>query len=259
MGAADHEVAGRVDVVLDVVVRDVGRQDRLDHLLDDRVADRRVRDLGAVLGRDDDGVDADGHAVLVLDGHLALAVRAEPGERAVLPELGQAVDDPVRQGDRQRHQLGRLVGGVAEHQPLVAGADLLAPGRVLVDPHRDVGRLLAQRHQDAAGRAVEAHLAGGVADLADDLADDARVIDQGRRGDLPRQADQPGGQQGLAGDPGRGVLRQDGVEDAIGDLVGHLVGMAHRDGLTREQVTIVGHGSGSSSDMGAGASAPVRK
>src|SRR5206468_11554126 len=55
---------------------------------------------------------------------LALAVGAEPGDRAVLAQLGDPVDDPVRQRDRHRHQLGGLVRGVAEHQPLVAGADV---------------------------------------------------------------------------------------------------------------------------------------
>ena len=43
----------------------------------------------------------------------------------------------------------------------------------------------------------------------------------------------------LAGDAGVGVLRQDGIEDAVGDLVGHLVGMAHRDGFAGEQVAVV--------------------
>jgi hypothetical protein len=71
-------------------------------------------------------VDADRRGAVVLDGHLALAVGPEPGDRPVLAQLGEPVDDPVRQGDRQGHQLGRLVGGVAEHQALVAGADVLA-------------------------------------------------------------------------------------------------------------------------------------
>ena len=51
----------------------------------------------------------------------------------LLPGLGQAVEDAVRQRDRQRHQLGRVVAGVAEHQALVAGADVLALGGVVVD------------------------------------------------------------------------------------------------------------------------------
>ena len=71
-----------------------------------------------------------GLVAVVLDGDLGLAVRAQVRDGAVLADLGQAAGQPVRQRDRQRHQLGRLVAGEAEHQALVAGAlrvELVAP------------------------------------------------------------------------------------------------------------------------------------
>ncbi len=172
-------------------------------------------------------------------GHLALGVGPQPGNRAVLPQVGDSIDDPVRQCDRQRHQLGGIVASEAEHHPLVAGSDVLAPIGVFIDAHGDVGRLLAQGDHHGAGRGVETHFAGRVADLAHDLADDRRVIHHGLGRDLTGQADQARSQQALAGDPGIGILCQDGIQNAVGDLVGHLVGMAHRDGFTREQVAIV--------------------
>ena len=117
-----------------------------------------------------------GHAVLVLEGHLGLAVRPQVGQLAGLAHLGQAPGHPVGQGDRQRHQLGRLAAGEAEHHPLVAGAELVA-----VDAHRDVGRLLLDADQDAAGLVVEAVVGPGVADVADRLADDRLEIGVGGR------------------------------------------------------------------------------
>ncbi len=63
---------------------------------------------------------------VVLDRHLALAVGTQPIDFAVLAGLGQSIENAVRQGDRQRHQFGSVVAGVAEHQALVAGADVLA-------------------------------------------------------------------------------------------------------------------------------------
>ena len=53
----------------------------------------------------------------------------------------------------QRHQLVGLPAGEAEHHPLVAGADRVERRRAtpsldlerLVDPERDVGRLLLDR------------------------------------------------------------------------------------------------------------------
>ena len=105
---------------------------------------------------------------------------------------GQLAAEAVREHDRRRHQLGRLVAGVAEHQALVAGAllgGLLALGLARVDALRDVGRLL--RHQQ-----VDEHLVGvehvvvvDVADLADRLARDLLEVELGLGRDLA--ADRP--------------------------------------------------------------------
>jgi hypothetical protein len=80
----------------------------------------------------------------------------------------------------------------------------------------------------------EAHLAGGVTDLADDLADDRRIVDHRLGRDLASQAHQSCGEQALARNPRVRILLQDGIQDAVGDLIGHLVGMAHRYRFTRE-------------------------
>ena len=122
-------------------------------------------DVVGVLGGEHHRVDADGAVlVVVLDGDLGLAVGAQVVERAVLAYLGEPLGEPVRDGDRQRHQLGGVVGGVAEHQALVAGALLVervlggADPRLVavVDALRDVGGLAADGDLDAAGLAVEA-------------------------------------------------------------------------------------------------------
>ena len=79
---------------------------------------------------------------------------------------------------------------VAEHHPLVAGADAverIVVARVVlhlvrvVDALRDVGRLLVDRDDDAAGLGVEAVLGARVADLLDGLAHEARDVDVRRR------------------------------------------------------------------------------
>ena len=71
---------------------------------------------------------------------------------------------------------GVSFGRVAEHEPLVAGADpveRIVVARVvlhlegLVDALRDVGRLLVERDDHAAGLGVEAVLRARVADLGD--------------------------------------------------------------------------------------------
>ena len=85
-----------------------------------------------MLGGDDDRPDPGRHAVVVLDGHLGLAVGPEIGELPGLADLGEPARHPMGEGDRERHQLRRLAAGEAEHHPLVAGADLVG-SRVVTD------------------------------------------------------------------------------------------------------------------------------
>ena len=94
-----------------------------------------------MLGRDDDGLDPLRDAVLVLDGDLGLAVRAQVGELAGLADLGEPPRHAVGQRDRQRHELGRLAAGEAEHHPLVAGAQLERRGRVVAHLERRIDAL----------------------------------------------------------------------------------------------------------------------
>jgi hypothetical protein len=127
-----------------------------------------------------------------------------------------------------RHQLRGFAAGVAEHHALVARA-------FLVDAHGDVAGLLVEGHQHAAGVGVEPHVAGGVADLADDLADDLGDVRVGRGGHFAGDDDQAGAAERLAGHAAAGVIRQEGIEHGVRDLVGNLVGVAHRDGFGREK------------------------
>jgi hypothetical protein len=80
----------------------------------------------------------------------------------------------VREVDREGHQRRRLVGGVAEHHPLVTRT--LEVVRVLVlaelsalvrrvDTLSDVGRLGVDGDGDAAGRAIEARARAVVPDV----------------------------------------------------------------------------------------------
>ena len=72
---AGHEAAGRVDVH-DRVLVGAARPGCVGRMTVSTMSERRrsVADVGVVLGRDDDRADALRDAVLVLDGHLGLAV-----------------------------------------------------------------------------------------------------------------------------------------------------------------------------------------
>ena len=137
-----------------------------------------------VLGRDEHGVEANGHTVFVLDRNLGLAVGTEEVDDALLADLREPLGHAVREPDRHRHQRVGLVARVAEHHSLVAGADLVVRVGVagallqrLVDTHRDVGRLLVDGDDHAARLAVDAERGVGVADAVDRVAGDARDVE----------------------------------------------------------------------------------
>jgi hypothetical protein len=220
-------------------------KDALDHVLLDRL---RVDALG-VLRRDEDALDLDRRLAprvvdLVTHRHLRLAVRPEVAEVAGLPNPCKPLADPVREDDRERHQLRRLVRGVAEHHPLVARADpvdridlarLVLQFVRRVDAERDVGRLGIDRDHDPARVRVEAVLGVRVADAPDRLPDDVRHVDVRGRGDLAADDGEPGRDHRLARDTAVGVVAHHGVQNRVGDLVGDLVGVPLGDRLRGEE------------------------
>ena len=148
--------------------------------------------------------------------------------------------------DGQRHELGRLVDGEAEHHPLVARAELvridaLAGLERVVDALRDLGRLRLDGRDDAAGLVVESRGGIGVADVPDDITDEPLEIYVAVRRDLAEHEDGAGGRGRLARDARIRVLAQELVEDRVGHLVAELVGVALGDGLAREEHPVGGH------------------
>ena len=185
--ATDNESAGRLDVVDGSVVEEVLGDDGLDDLLEDLGSEVLGRDLLGVLRRDDDGVNSEGDdgtvgLLLVLNGDLGLGVGSEPAERAVSSGSGHGGVELVSKRDGQGHHLGRLVRGVAEHDTLVTGTDLLK--RTVVETLRNVRGLLLNGNKDVTGLVVETLVRVVVADLLDGVSDDGLVVDLGVGRDL---------------------------------------------------------------------------
>ena len=221
-------------VVDGAVVQVLGGDGGLDDLLQNLLAKLLGGNVLRVLGRNDDGVDTEGHdsavVVLVLDGDLGLGVGAEPRQRAVAASSRHGSVELVGEEESQGEQLGGLVGGIAEHDALVTGAKVLE-AVVEVETLRDIRGLLLDGDEQVEGLVVEALGGVIVADVLDGLADDLLVVDLGLGGDLTKDHDHAGLGGRLAGDLGEGILRQAGIEDGVGDLIGDLVGVALTDGL----------------------------
>ena len=201
-----------VDHVLGGFVEEVAGNDGLDHVFDDVAPDDILGNVGIVLGAHDDGVDALGFAVAVLHGHLGFSVGPKVGDQSLLAHEGEPPDQAVGESDGKGHELRGLVAGETNHHALVSGADHLR--HVLAgDPaffgfsgsvHTQgyVLRLLPQSDGYAAGGGIEAKVCVDVANAADGVADDLRILDVGFAGDLPQDDHKPGGHRGLTSHTG---------------------------------------------------------
>ena len=229
--AAHNKAAGGVDIVLGVLVQQLGGDGGLDDLFHHVGAQLFHADSLAVLAGNDHGVHTHGLVVfIVLHGDLALAVRTQIIHLAVLAHFGQALGQLVSQADGHGHQLGGLIAGIAEHHALVA-----CTGNIIVGAQGDVGTLAIDVGDDAAGVAVEAVLGAVIADGTDDVAGHTGDVDIAIGGDLAHDVDKAGGASGLTGYAGTGVFLENGVQDGIRDLIADLVGMPLGYRLGREE------------------------
>ena len=129
-------------------------------------------------------------------------------------------------GNGGGHQHIGFIAGKAEHHALVAGTGLFGIVIGVVHAHGDIGRLLVHGGQHSAGVAVKAGFQRVVADIADGLAGDGRVVHCGGGGDFTHDQHHAGGSSGFTGYTGHGVLCQNSVQNAVGDLVAHFIGMS---------------------------------
>ena len=227
-GAADHEFPGGVDVedgraveefrgALGQGLDEAGEDDLTHVLLYFRAHTRVVGVELVVLRAQDDGVHAHGGAAAgEFDGELGLGVRAEVGHqlRLVVPDVGERLQELVRERQGEGHVFLGVRAGVAEHHALVAGALLL--GLLAGHAAVDVGALLVDGGDDAAGSGVETVLGLVVADALDHAARRGRDVDVGALGiDLAAHDHQAGGAEGFTGDVRLRVLPEEFVENGI--------------------------------------------
>ena len=137
--------------------------------------------------------------------------------------------------DRRRHQVRRLVAGVAEHDALIAGAFFLVGARLQrVDALRDVGGLRMQQDLNVGFRPVETVLL--IADVLDRRAHHAfDLIEGDGRGAAGFAGDHHlvgGGERFACGPDGPRIdsrlraFAEKQIDDLVGNPVADLVRMA---------------------------------
>ena len=141
--------------------------------------------------------------------------------------LSQTIAQGAGQSYGQRHQLGSLGAGTAEHHTLVTGT-----ANLVVGAQSDVCRLGMDTALDLNTVGIKAVTGINIADLTDGFPGNRCVINHGLGGDLTADDAEVGGDHGFTGHAGTGVLLeacvQDGVRDGVGNLVGVAVGYTFR-------------------------------
>ena len=191
-----------------------------------------------MLRGNNDGIDVDGPAVLIRHCNLRLAVGAQILQLTALAYVCETACKLMREHGRERHILGRFVRRIAEHHALIARTNRLCSVHLafarlnrLIDPLRDVGRLLVKRDENAAGVGIEAVAGVRITDLTHRLADDLRNIDVAGGRDLTDDVCLSRRNEGLTRNTPLRILREDSVENAVRDLIGEFVGMTLGDRL----------------------------
>ena len=228
--AADYKAAGGVDVILGVLVQQLGGNGGTDHIFHNVGVQLFVAHLRAVLAGDDHGVHANGLAVVIFHRHLAFAVRAQIIHQAALAHLSKALGKLVCQADGHGHQLGGLVAGITKHHALVARA-----AHFVVGAQRNVGALGVNAGDHTAGFGIKAVFGTHIADVCDHAAGNGGDIHIALGGDLTHHMHKAGGAGGFAGHTGIGIFGENGVQHSIADLVANFVGMSFGNGLRSKQ------------------------
>src|SRR5207248_3431447 len=244
---AHHKAARGVDVDLRLGVEQPRRHRGGDDLLTHVTRDAFLLDLRRVLRGDYERGDAHRLALVVLYRHVALAVRPQVGQDALLARLDQSPRERVRQGDGHGHQLRRLGAGIAKDHALVAGAGgldgVVAEGAAAhlegaIYSQGDIRRLLVDGRQDAARVGVEAILGFGIADAGQRTAHDLGDLDVTLGRDLSLHQHHARRGRRFTGHAAGRVLVQQGIQHRVADLITYLIGVPLGHRLAREEAAL---------------------
>ncbi len=194
------------------------------HFLHHRFADDVLFDVRIVLRRQNDGVHCHWAITFVAQCDLAFCVWAQPRQLSTLTQKRLTFHQTVRVINRCGHQHVGFVGGITEHQPLIAGAQVFV--FTFIDAHGDVGGLFANGIQYRAGRTVKTHVTAVVADIENHLAHQIFKINISRGAHLSSDDGHAGFDHGFNRNPCAFVFCENGIQHGVGYLIRHLVRVA---------------------------------
>ena len=216
-------------MVLRFGIKQMRGDDRLDNTLQDAFPKGLGADACRVLSGNNYCVNAHGFRAIIFDRHLRFAVRTHEIQNSFASGFRQAQAKLVRGHDRKRHQFGRFVARIAEHQALIA-----CPTRV--HALADVRTLARQFDGHLAIVRSEAAVRIGVADSQYRFTDNLFHIGLGGGRNLARDPDVLVFYHRLASYPAAWIGGQHAVKNRVGNLIADFVGMPFGDRFGGKQI-----------------------
>ena len=130
------------------------------------------------------------------------------------------------QGDRQRHQFGGLIAGVAEHHTLIAGTHILGAVGGRIHTHCDVRRLLMDGASNIDTFCVKPIFGPCIADFCNTAAGNLLKIWGCLAGDLAHDVHGSRFRCDLYCTPGFGIFVQQRIENTVRNKITDFVRMA---------------------------------
>ena len=220
MRSTDDKATRWVQVEDGLLIKVLLRDDRLDDMLLEVSSNLIVGDCLVVLGRDEDSVDSDGHhgttIIAVLNSHLGLSIRPEPGAGPVLAHLSETSTKLGGKDMAEGHQLWGLISCIPKHVSLVTSSNLLRPlCEVAMHTLSNIRGLLLNVHKHFAVVSIKPNICRHETDVAAGLPDNLLVVNIGLRGDLTKNHDHVSLGAGLASNLAVRVLSKASVKNGI--------------------------------------------
>ena len=173
--STDDETTCRIDKIFGICIQKFLWQDRIKYIFFDILMDPFLRYVRVMLCGKYNCFQAERLSVFIIFyGNLALAIRAEVRQCAILTNLCKLTRQLVCQTDRIWHIFFCFVCCITKHHTLIACTDsfqllvrhfIFLSFKCLVNTHSDICRLLIQCYHNCAGICIEADLTAVITDL----------------------------------------------------------------------------------------------
>ena len=231
-GAAEHETACLIDVEFQIgrCVKILLRNDFVHNLMR-KFFQILYFHIRRMLVGYDDALDGDRFSAVVEEGNLRFRIRSEERIAARMAEPREFLHDAMAVVNWRRHERISFAACETEHHALIARALFMGEACISINALSDVGRLLVDFDDDFRVVGVEAEIVVVVSNIAGHFTGDFLEIDVGLGGDFAGKDDEIGCCKRFAGDARFRILREQSVENGIGNLVADFVRMAFGNGL----------------------------